>query len=214
MTDDTNITNPAPEDETLSEEPGVEPDAEPQVSVTPAAPVTPSLDSVAPSVVPPVDSVIPAPAPNPAIWEDIAPKPKPKETPSLVKAAAALVIVHGVALSLNAILMAKETNDWSEAPKALIWLGCTIVLAGALFDRQVLAWWFVTLFGGIVGVINTLAVFGFFLGRSMGTVADVYFKPMPIAMGAAAMLLGVVLLLLPDAKAAFGITKENPTGLL
>lgn len=155
------------------------------------------------------------PAPDPAIWESIAPKEKAPitTTPDNVKFAGVLLIIHGICLSVNGVMWARQENDWASAIRALLWLGCTLVLAGALFDRRIWAWWIVTLGGGCAGVLNLMSTIGFFLQRSLGADQIAQFFPPAIGAAAGAMLICVMLLMSSDAKEAFGITKENPTGL-
>lgn len=131
-------------------------------------------------------------------------------TPASVKAAAILAIAHGALLALNAVLASRALGDMRMVPYNVIWFGVTIVLAGALFERQAWAWWGITLFGGMAVIVNLLKVVAFFLYRAGGLIEDApTFSPPLVGAASGVMLLAVILLALPEAKAAFGMAKKT-----
>ena len=131
----------------------------------------------------------------------------PKTIPDIVKVAAVLLIAHGVLIVLHAARAAQLAGVWSGLPLALIWLGVTIVLSGALFERQVWAWRLVTIAGGCVGVFKVLQVMGYYLFQSSGFEQDKTFSPALTGAAGIAMLLSTMLLMMPEAKEAFGQRK-------
>jgi hypothetical protein len=147
------------------------------------------------------------PAPAMPVWPRSAPREeKPAVTPSSVKIAAALVIAHGALTSLSAFQAGRNNGDLSGLPLALVWLGVTIVVGGALSDRQVWAWWFTRIFGGLAGIFNLLQILGYVM-FSAGELVEgqVRFSPLFIGMAGIGMLVAVTLLGLPEARAAFGM---------
>jgi hypothetical protein len=135
----------------------------------------------------------------------------PKTTPGEVKFAAALLITHGVCLAANSILWRDAAQGGALNPvdmlRGLLWLGFTIVLAGALLDRQAWAWWVATTLGGLVGVGNLLSTAGFFVARALGAIETVTFNVPAISIAALSILLSVTLLMLPSTKEVFGLKK-------
>jgi hypothetical protein len=101
----------------------------------------------------------------------------------------------------------------SGLPMALVWLGVTIVLAGSLSDRQAWAWWVTTFAGGLVGIFNALQIIGHLLLSIAEVERDgpLRFTPLLIGIAALGMLIAVVLLTLPAAKAAFGMQTQKPS---
>lgn len=160
------------------------------------------------------------PLPNPALWEEIVPQKADDGLPDNVKMAGALFIVHGACLVLNGFVWRDPTQgssvDGTNLLRALLWFGATFLVAGGLFERRIWAWWFSTLVGGGIGVVNMLASIGNAVSRSLlrgDEPLQVNFFPPAIAVAGLVMLVSTALLLTPSAKAAFGITRENPTGL-
>lgn len=147
--------------------------------------------------------------------EDIVPKEnKSASTPASVRIAALLVTAHGIAIALNALYGGRNTGDMSGLPSAVIWLGVTIVLAGALCERQAWAWWVIAVFGGLVGIFNVMKVAAFSIYQANGVMEDNHsFSPVLAGAAGVAMLLAVTLLMMLDAKAAFGMAKDKPGGL-
>ena len=132
-------------------------------------------------------------------------------TPPSVKTAAILAVAHGALLALNSVLASRISGDMHLLPYNVIWFGVTIVLAGALFERQAWAWWGITLFGGMAAIVNLLKVAAFFLYRSGGMIEYTSaFSPSLVGLAGFVMLLAVILLALPDATAAFGMAKKPP----
>ncbi len=155
---------------------------------------------------------IDSPAPVVPVWEDIAPKAQEKTsmTPASVKIAALFLVAHGVGITLNALYGWRQTGNMSGVPYAVIWLGVMIVVCGALCERQAWAWWLVTIFGGMIGIFNLMKVVAFSLYRAGGVIEDDHsFSPLLIGAAGVAMLLAVILLLMPDAKAAFGMKPKS-----
>ncbi len=162
------------------------------------------------------------PLPDPALWASNNPKDKADEgrLPENVKIAGALFIVHGVCLALNSFLWrdpkAGGNLDSNDLLRGFLWFGATFFIASGLFERRIWAWWVATLIGGGAGIVNLLASIGNVVSRSLLPADEpiqANFYPPVIAVAAVAMLLSTALLLTPTAKAAFGITKDNPSGL-
>lgn len=190
-----------------------------------------SIDEVTPFDNPPSQPVASneetgRPAPDPALWESIAPPDAPPDQPAAgqlsenVKIAAGLLIVHGACLGLNGFLWRDADHgnqlDSANLLRGLLWFGCMFLVASGLFERRIWAWWSATLIGGSVGIVNTLSVIGALLSQSLVKGDDritIGFVVPVIAVAAIAMLVSTALLLTPAAKANFGITKDNPTGL-
>lgn len=172
----------------------------------------------------PISSEIDAkPVPDPALWESIAPPEEKVDSgrlPENVKIAGALFIVHGACLALNSFLWrspdANGALDGNDLLRGLLWLGATFFIASGLFERRIWAWWTATLVGGAIGVMNLLSSIGNvmsgFLFRGEEPIKANFYPPV-IAIAAVVMLFSTLLLLTSTAKAAFGITKDNPSGL-
>ena len=148
------------------------------------------------------------------VWQPNAPQtPAKTVTPALVKLAAIFLTAHGVGIALNAFSGGRQTGNMSGVPYALIWLGVMIVVSGGLCDRQTWAWWFVTIFGGLVGIFNLLRVAAFSVYQAGGVIQDDHsFSPRLVGAAGVSMLVAVTLLMMPNAKAAFGM-KPKPSGL-
>ena len=132
---------------------------------------------------------------------------KPKTKPFAVQSAAALLIAHGIFMVLDANSAGRAIGDMSDLPKAVIWLGVMIFLAGLIFDLQVIAWWLTTMFGGLAGIFLLLRTVGYVMYRSAGLADEaVHFSPTFNALAGVCLLLASLLLTLPDSKRAFGLT--------
>jgi hypothetical protein len=147
----------------------------------------------------------------------IEPEPEPdlprsQRLPESIRMAGAFLIAHGLCLALNGFLYGRQTNDNGSLLRGLLWFGCTFVLCGALYERKTWAWWFVTLIGGGIGVINLLsslgAVFSGALLREANSLGVSFIVPV-IFLAGLAMLISVALLLTPSAKAAFGMNANR-----
>ena len=130
--------------------------------------------------------------------------------PENIRIAGGLLIAHGVCLAVNGFLYGRQAGDNASVLRGVLWFGCTFVLCGALYERKTWAWWFVTLIGGSMGVVNLLssagAVFSSALLREDNSLGVAFIVPV-IFLAALAMLLSVALLLTPSAKATFGMSK-------
>lgn len=151
--------------------------------------------------------------------ERIAPDEPQEEAntslPDNIRIAGALFISHGICLAANGFLWGRDHGDNNSILRGFLWFGATFFVAGGLFERRVWAWWFATLIGGGTGMVNLLSIIGSALSRSLlhDEPLTTNFVPPIIAVAAFIMLLSTSLLLTASTKAAFGITKENPTGL-
>ena len=132
--------------------------------------------------------------------------------PRPVKIAAALIILYGVLVVLNAVILALGSKNWEGLFGAVIRFGGTVMVAGGITGLQRWAWWTAVIAGWLFCITSLLAALGLLLFGTTGFIqASGLVTLLSFGM---AFVLGAALILLSsqETRLAFGIRNSTSRG--